>query len=524
MAMANAVTQKLWALTTTETFTSYMNWQENLVYVLGLDNRFTEFMEDGFEWEDGDADDHGFESDEEEEEAPNANADAHGGGHQAAHANAANNAQHPRNAPRFRTAAQKARALHLMLGQIANYCNVIARHQIMQESTSLDSIWEMIREHFGFNVTGSRFLDLSAIRLRPGEKPADLYQRIVCFFTDNLFTRSSKLTHKGRDPTGDEKLTATIQNTIVLLWLERIHAGLPGLVKQRYGTELRNKTLASIKPEISQALDSMLEELQSGDNTRVMRMQQPNGNRFQQPRSSGFQRSGNSMPRTQQRNQQFRGNSNPRICSLCKTANIPGWDTHFLSGCKHISESDRRRMASPRVRLVDACYEQEDEEEDFYAYDGVEEVSDTIDNSLFIDNPPASSHRRVTTRKSPHMACFYDHYPAQLCLDTGSESNLISERFAQHAGIPILKQSVHQGAVQADSNSKLDVVGEVKNATVRRGVHVFKLDALVTRQDVGDIIAGEPFLEQNDIAVRSAKKQIIIGGNEVISYAKASNL
>ena len=100
----------------------------------------------------------------------------------------------------------------------------------------------------------------------------------------------------------------------------------------------------------------------------------------------------------------------------------------------------------------------------------------------------------------------------------------MSERFAQHAGIPILKQSVHQGAVQADSNSKLDIVGEVKNATVRRGVHVFKLDALVTRQDVGDIIAGEPFLEQNDIAVRSAKKQIIIGGSEVLSYARASDL
>ena len=142
--MANAaVSRKLWALTTTETFTSYMNWQENLIYVLGLDNRFTEFMEDGFEWEDGESDNHGFEDDEEEEEAADANAQE--GGNNAGHANAANNAQHPRNAPRPRTAAQKVRALHLMLGQIANYCNVIARHQILYESTSLDSIWEMIR-------------------------------------------------------------------------------------------------------------------------------------------------------------------------------------------------------------------------------------------------------------------------------------------------------------------------------------------------------------------------------------------
>ena len=65
-------------------------------------------------------------------------------------------------------------------------------------------------------------------------------------------------------------------------------------------------------------------------------------------------------------------------------------------------------MASSRVRLVNTGYKQEDEE-DIYAYDEVEGISVTIDNSLFIDNPPASSHRRVTTRKSPHMACFYDH-------------------------------------------------------------------------------------------------------------------
>ena len=55
--------------------------------------------------------------------------------------------------------------------------------------------------------------------------------------------------------------------------------------------------------------------------------------------------------------------------------------------------------------------------------------------------------------------------------------------------------------------------------TLRRGAHTFQLDALVTKQDVGDIIAGEPFLEHNDIAVRSMKKQIIIRGNEIISYS-----
>ena len=444
--MANAARPpKINPLTTEETFTSFTNWQQTLIYTLGLDYRFSRYVDDGEEWEDGDSENHGF-VDDVANQVPN----PEGMGH----------IDDPDQV--VQTAVDKVRILHLMLGQIANYCNVIARHQIMYESTSLDSIWDMIREHYGFHVTGQRFLDLSTIRLKPGEKPADLYQRLVCFFTDNLFTRASRLTHKGRAPAVDEKLSPTIQNTIVLLWLERIHIGLPGMVKQRYGTELRNKTLASLKSEIAQALDSMLEELNSvparGD-SRVLRLPQPV--RFQNQGRSQFNRG----PRPAQRRDGDYNRGNPKMCSLCKTANIPGWDTHFLSQCKHISDGDRRMMSGSfsKVRLTDAEYE------DDAIYDE-DELCETMDNNLFIDNPAPATHRRVTTRKSPHMACFYNHYPAQICLDTGSESDLVSERFALFCGMPIMTQNVHQGAVQADTNSKLDIVGEVKNVWVMRGI------------------------------------------------------
>ena len=49
------------------------------------------------------------------------------------------------------------------------------------------------------------------------------------------------------------KLTPTVENVIVLLWLKLTHPELPRMVKQGYGTELRSRTLTSIKPEISQA-------------------------------------------------------------------------------------------------------------------------------------------------------------------------------------------------------------------------------------------------------------------------------
>ena len=69
----------------------------------------------------------------------------------------------------------------------------------------------------------------------------------------------------------DEELSPFLENLIVFLWLERIHTGLPALLKQRYGVELRNKTLASIKPEISHVLSSLLDELKSTEEVKVMR-------------------------------------------------------------------------------------------------------------------------------------------------------------------------------------------------------------------------------------------------------------
>ena len=72
-------------------------------------------------------------------------------------------------------------------------------------------------------------------------------------------------------PDSDEELSPSLENFIVLTWLRLIHSDLPGLVKQRYGTKLRSQTLASIKPEISQALDSLLDEIASTNESKVLR-------------------------------------------------------------------------------------------------------------------------------------------------------------------------------------------------------------------------------------------------------------
>ena len=170
------------------------------------------------------------------------------------------------------TAVQKNAHLDLLLGQIANFCPVISRNSIVKHSTSLNDIWQKIRQHYGFQSSGAHFLDLASIRFQPDERPEDLFQRLMAFFEDNLLSVHGGLTHHGDAATSNEDLSPTLENTIVVLWLQLIHPGLPLLVKQKYGSELRNKTLASLKPEISQALGPLLNELCSIEDTKAMRV------------------------------------------------------------------------------------------------------------------------------------------------------------------------------------------------------------------------------------------------------------
>ena len=242
--MASIRAPKQWALTKQETITSFEAWRQNLQYILSLDPNFAVFLLEDTTWfrKTSSSPLRGFENDGEDVLEANR-----------------------------RTAARKVTHLELMLGQIANYCPVISRNIIVKNSTSVNGIWQAIRAHYGFQSTGADFLDFNNIRLEPDERPEDLYQRILSFVDDSLPKTSDNIQHHGENVSADEELSPTLENMIVLSWLRLIHTDLPALVKQRYGTELRSKTLASLKPEISQALDSLLEEIESTNEAKILR-------------------------------------------------------------------------------------------------------------------------------------------------------------------------------------------------------------------------------------------------------------
>ena len=144
------------------------------------------------------------------------------------------------------------------------------------------------------------------------------------------------LTHHSEAVLEDEELSPSLENFVVLTWLRLVDPELPKLIKQHYGTELRTHTLASLKPEISQALDSLLDELKCANEAKVMRTA-----------SSSFTQSPHRLPYQTPPKAPLRQRSRDKSCPLCKQAGRTSTG-HFLSECKFLPPEDRRFMLKAR--------------------------------------------------------------------------------------------------------------------------------------------------------------------------------
>ena len=502
-----------WALTEQETIISFNSWRSNLLYILNLNPAFAIFLRPGITWTQrvrDPLDTRGFDNDTIADDAEGA----------------AEGAIIPD--PNGYTAIQKVANLELCLGQIANFAPIIYRDTIEKESISIDSIWKAIKLHYGFQTSGGNFIDFVNIKHSPPERAETLFQRMLTFIGNNLLSPNSGILHKGRAVAEEEDITPTIENLIVLLWLRELHPNLPNIVKQKYGADLRLQSLASLKPEISLALDSLMDEAKMNDGGRINRAgQQPSfnrnnvNNRFGRPPNSSFANRPNNnrpnfnpKPQRSDRQTDWRSERQKpmfKVCALCKAANRPNTQ-HFLSACKFLPKSDRDFMSRARQVLV------EDEEAEFPEYydEQDDDQCNQYDEEEQADSPKA---RRVNVRSSPEFNTFYAHNPLTITIDTGAETNLMRESVAKAINCPI--EPSNQVAYQADGSSPLNVVGET-HVTLTRDNLTFAFSGLIVNDLDVDILAGVPFMEENDIAVRPKKKLITIGDTHKFSYSSAT--
>ena len=192
MATSMNRSRKPWPLETTETVTSFERWRSNLVYNIRQDECFAPFTNMSWNKFTKKADNkyRGLVAD--------------------------TDATQPVKAKQKSQEAKLA-ALELRLEMIANWAPIVSRLSILRNSTSLDSIWQSIRAHYGFQTSGAYFIDLADIKLQQSERHQDLYQRLMAFTEDNLLAKDCPLTHHGERIEEDEEISPSLENLIILI-------------------------------------------------------------------------------------------------------------------------------------------------------------------------------------------------------------------------------------------------------------------------------------------------------------------
>lgn len=467
--MAYKGAPKLYSLKSKESFSTFEAWRQNTLFHLQEDPKFAPYLTPGVTWK----------------KLTPANR----------HRGFADDGADVAAADRKSKEAKNA-VVERMLNQVANFCTPISRSILVKQTVSLEDVWQKIRMHYGFQATGSHLLSLSDIKMEGDDSPEDLYQRIYSFFDDCLMRATGGISHHGEPIEEDEFMSPTLENVLVWLWLSLINPRLPSLVHQKYGADLRNRSLASLKCEISVAIPSLLEEITSAADVQVFRNSIRNntgGNRF--PKSYSDSKPGKKFVKE---------------CCLCKAAGKSSTN-HWLSECRNLPESDRRALARARS-IQDSLAEHDDNIGG--THDDAPDCSGENSGDPYLDDTKPVI-RRVSSMPSPVLNVLHEGKPCSITLDSGATADMISLSVAKR-----LRMKIHpatQKAHQADGFTPLDTVGEV-HVSVSRGEDVFCFNGLVVKNLDVAILGSMPFMTDNDIGIRPARREIIIKGKYKIPY------
>ena len=321
---------KIRALTTTETIASLECWKNNIIYGLRQNPDFREFLTDGFIW--------GKKSrtspyrdlrdliGTERNELWDVEDDS----------------------VIIKSREDRAYDLDMMLDQISNYAPHIPRNDITKDSSCLDEVFQKIRMFYNLQRSGALQNECWNIRRQPEETPQALFARLKQSYDDCLLTRNS-LWHVDGQLQEDEEMSPTLLNDIILHWLNILHPQMRDAVTQRFATQLRDSTYATILPEISRSVDSLLQEITSGSLVNRMSnlslpsdhlnqaasLQSPHAEEASINRLFPYKSSQPRLPLRAKSNNRpsYQRTGQKKICDYCRIMGRRAYNTHSIDEC-----------------------------------------------------------------------------------------------------------------------------------------------------------------------------------------------
>ena len=402
-----------------ETLTSFEDWKNNLIFYLNQETSFASFLTQEARW------------------TKASDADANRG-----------------------VTAAELPKLKNFLGVIAGLAPPLLHGDIIEDSTRLDDIFNLIRAYYQFAPSEATFLKFCGIKREMVggnvERPVHLYLRLRQFIRDNLLISGGKITHNGVVPTNNEKMSPTTERLIVLRWMELLHPKLPEHVGKVFSADLRSKSLKDLQPQILEQVDDLLRQIDVRQETTEASLLYTNlsSNRYAQKRpkkwggnqyySKSDSESQNSRFHPQQKRKFVKRESseqkiNVKKCDACRAVGEP-FIGHTIQNCRNISPGDRQSMLQAfALNVTEEAddFEEDDEidDEEFLEADE-QEVSVVQIEKLpppLTESPPLPtdeiSSSRVSIKKSPRINVKFKNTSVSVLVDTGANGNMIKMEF-----------------------------------------------------------------------------------------------
>ena len=408
--------------------------------------------------------------------------------------------------------------------QLNNYLTIIAGvcykdhyMTIIEQSTSLQWIWDELKNVYQITHVGKDFLNIVDIKFDPDTMTAtSVYNAYRAKIMENLKPRHTIIHWKNNlCLTQNEILTPTFEDHILLSVIQLIDNRLPAKVREIYGPRMdKNKFLMDFKQDILCNIPKMIEDLNTQD-------AQVNAISLQQ--ATIAQMHVNHRPNRRPKPQFKRGNNNSKFCRLCHLARRPRNQvlSHEIGdiSCPSLSQRDKSSLQQ-KLGMVATITHEEPSLRDLAAMHGYElETSDEEDvaASPQVCTKPIISY--INPVPSQILTMYQKEKIVHIDIDSGSWVSCVRLDYAIKMNWQIYPND--QLAKLADDKTTLRSQGEIHETLTRNNWQVL-LSAIVIKDLHTDIIGGNNFLKDNNIQQNISNRNFTINNKYVVPETNRS--
>ena len=418
---------------------------------------------------------------------------------------------------------------------LATYSPAGFGETIKRESTSFNSVIDLIKETYGLKTRGEHFLGLEDLKFNfdAGFTYQQAYMEVKDFVCAGLL--SDKDRFEGKEHAGKEKLSPATKNFICKEWLCKIDPRLPKHILDTRGhlftadkptLSCNQKLLCTQIPTLLAELDGKTDD--GGDPVTVGYVPaqrrpptRPRGGRgLLRGAAAGAYRGYPGYPP-----RPLPPPPRPHGCQRCLEAipaRLDASKTHATKDC--MWPPNTRPRPNFRVVLVpegetvtnDEYYEQNETFSQFYNDASIEDITDTYENKDSLQYSCSPSIQSVNfnalpIRKVQTISAKINDINETLTIDSGSEGNCIRLDICQKLNLKVspLDKDDRSIPTQADGQSLLDIIGQTEFVAVRGKVSLH-WTGYVAKTLSASILCGGPFIEENKIVQELHNNRVVI--------------